>query len=112
MSRKVVVTTVEPLAWRIPEGAKRAGHGETKFREAVDTGELTYVPVGADKIVEDEEIRRWLRSKRRRAGVAEAEVRLAVQTGELAGTLDGDNVTIENIEQFQRWLGDRRARAA
>ena len=112
MSRKVVVTPVEPLAWRLPEGARRAGHGETKFREAVDTGELAYIPVGTDKIVEDEEIRRWLRSKRKRAGVAEAEVRLAVQTGELTGTLDGDSVTLEDIDQFRRWLAAKRMKAA
>ena len=98
MSRKVVVTPVEPLAWRLPEGARRAGHA--------------YIPVGTDKIVEDEEIRRWLRSKRKRAGVAEAEVRLAVQTGELTGTLDGDSVTLEDIDQFRRWLAAKRMKAA
>jgi hypothetical protein len=111
MSRKIVTTPVTPIAWRIPEGSKRAGVGETKFRKALALGELPYVENGEDKLVEDEEIQRWLRNKRKRAGVADAEVRSAVKAGELAGTVDDDGgVTIEDIDQFRRWLASTRQR--
>jgi hypothetical protein len=111
MTRKVIITPVEPLAWRLPEGSKRAGHSETKFRQALNLGELAYVENGEDKLVEDAEIQRWLRSKRKRAGVAEAEVRSAIKAGELAGTVDDDGgVTIEDIDHFRRWLASTRQR--
>jgi hypothetical protein len=67
MSKTVPVMPVQPLAWRIPEGARRAGVGESKFREAIARGEIAYVLNGADKLVEDCEIKRWLASKRIRA---------------------------------------------
>jgi excisionase family DNA binding protein len=58
---------VQPLAWPIPQAAKRAGFGETKFREAIDRGEIAYVQNGDRKLIEDEEIKRWLASKRQKA---------------------------------------------
>jgi hypothetical protein len=67
MSKTVPVTPVEPLAWRIPEAARRAGIGESKFRQAIARGEIAYVTNGADKLVEDCEIKRWLASKRIKA---------------------------------------------
>ena len=73
---------------------------------------MPYVENGADKIVEDVAIQRWLRDKRKRAGVPEGDIRAAIKAGELAGTLDDDGVTIEDLEQLQRWLASRRTRAA
>jgi excisionase family DNA binding protein len=53
---------VEPLAWRIPEAARRAGMRETKFRELVKQGRVGFVEYGHDRLIPDDEIRRLLRN--------------------------------------------------
>ena len=54
---------VQPLAWPIPQAAKRAGYGETKFRELIKAGEIGFIENGDRKLVTDEEIRRLHRAK-------------------------------------------------
>jgi hypothetical protein len=54
---------VQPLAWPIPQAAKRAGYGETKFRELIKLGEIGYIENGDRKLIPDEEIRRLHRNK-------------------------------------------------
>ena len=54
---------VQPLAWPIPQAAKRAGYGETKFRELIKAGEIGYIENGDPNAVTDEEIRRLHRRK-------------------------------------------------
>ena len=54
---------VEPLAWRIPEAARRAGMRETKFRDLIKAGKIGYVRYGNDRLVPDDEIRRLLRDE-------------------------------------------------
>jgi hypothetical protein len=59
--------TIMPLAWPVSKGCRRAGIGETKFREAIKAGEMEVLQIGDMMLVEDDEIRRWLASKRKRA---------------------------------------------
>jgi hypothetical protein len=54
---------VQPLAWPIPQAAKRAGYGETRFRELIKAGEIGYIENGDRKLIPDEEIRRLHRAK-------------------------------------------------
>ena len=54
---------VQPLAWPIPQAAKRAGYGETKFRELIKAGEIGFIENGDRKLVTDKEIRRLHRAK-------------------------------------------------
>ena len=61
--KNVTTEKVEPLAWPIPEAAKRAGFGEQKFRDLIKAGEVGFVPNGDRRLVPDEEIRRLLRDK-------------------------------------------------
>jgi excisionase family DNA binding protein len=58
---------VEPLAHPIPQACKRVGIGETKLREAIKAGELEVIKIGDRTLLEDEELKRWLASKRTRA---------------------------------------------
>ena len=46
-----------------PEAAKRAGFGETKFRELIAAGEIGFIENGDRKLISDEEIRRLHRAK-------------------------------------------------
>ena len=62
-----IISDVEPLAFPIPEAAKRSGHGETRFRQALAAGEIAFIQNGDRRLILDEEIRRWLRSKQQRA---------------------------------------------
>lgn len=57
-------TPIEPIVWPIPEAARRVGYGETKFREAIRRGEIGFVRNGDRMLIEDEELRRWLRDRR------------------------------------------------
>jgi hypothetical protein len=59
-------TEITPLAWPVSKGCKRAGIGETKFREAIKAGEIEVLKIGDLTLVEDDEIRRWLATKRQR----------------------------------------------
>jgi hypothetical protein len=58
---------ITPLAWPVSKGCRRAGIGETKFREAIKAGEMQVLQIGDMMLVEDDEIRRWLTTKRKRA---------------------------------------------
>jgi excisionase family DNA binding protein len=61
--KHVTEQKVEPLAWPIPEAAKRAGYGETKFRDLIKAGKIGYVENGDRRLIPDEEIRRLLRDE-------------------------------------------------
>jgi hypothetical protein len=71
--KRVTAAPIEPLAYPIPEAAVRSGHSENRFRDAIKRGEIAYIENGDRKLIEDEEIRRWLRSKRVRMAPAPAE---------------------------------------
>jgi hypothetical protein len=58
-----MVYDVEPIAWPIPQAAKRAGYGETRFRELIKAGEVGFIRNGDRMLVTDEEIRRLHRNK-------------------------------------------------
>jgi excisionase family DNA binding protein len=58
---------IVPLAHPIPQACKRVGIGETKLREAIKAGELEIVKIGDRTLIEDDELRRWLATKRQRA---------------------------------------------
>jgi excisionase family DNA binding protein len=59
---------IEPFARPVSKACKRAGVGETKFREAIRAGEIEVIKIGDLTLVEDAEIKRWLASKRTRVG--------------------------------------------
>jgi hypothetical protein len=63
---------VEPLAWPIPQAAKRAGYGETKFRALIKSGRIGFVENGDRKLVPDTEIQRLLREELQFAAAASA----------------------------------------
>jgi hypothetical protein len=61
--KNVTEQKVEPLAWPIPEAAKRAGFGENNFRDLIKAGKIGFVLNGDRKLVPDTEIRRFLREE-------------------------------------------------
>ncbi len=54
---------VEPLARPIPEAAKRAGYGETRFRELIAAGKIGFIRNGDRTLITDDEIRRFLKEE-------------------------------------------------
>jgi hypothetical protein len=89
---------IEPLAYPIPEAARRSGHGETRFREAIAAGEIAWVPNGDRRLILDEEILRWLRSKQQRTG--------STWIPEQPGFAEPSAETFDRIEQLIRIVHD------
>jgi excisionase family DNA binding protein len=67
MTLPVDRTPPKPLAYRIPDAAAASGLGRSSIYNAINAGELEVLKVGKRTLIEADELKRWLASKRRAA---------------------------------------------
>jgi excisionase family DNA binding protein len=58
---------IEPLAYSIPDSCKAAGVGRSTIYNEIKAGALQISKIGDRTLIEVDELKRWLASKRQRA---------------------------------------------
>ena len=62
-----MTSEIEPLAHPVPQTCKRAGGiGKTTLYNEIKAGNLQVIKIGDRTLIEDEELKRWLATKRQR----------------------------------------------
>jgi len=64
---KVEKAAPEPMAFSVDDACRASGLGKTTIYAAIRAGELEVLKVGDRTLLEPEELRRWLASKRQPA---------------------------------------------
>ena len=62
-----MTSEIEPLVHPIPQACKRAGGiGRTTIYNEIKAGNLQVIKIGDRTLIEDDELKRWLATKRQR----------------------------------------------